>query len=177
MSTTQFKIIDQLFLKIGHFTSLLSILLVFMVLFDVVARYLFLASAAWLTELEWHVFALMFLFGAIYTLQYDDHVRVDVWYTKMSPRKRLWVNLLGTIIFLIPWCLIIIYTSYHYALHSYVMDEKSADPGGLPYRYVIKFSLTLSFVLLLLYAILFAMKCAARIHNPDIEIFISGNHN
>lgn len=172
MTSTRIKQIDHFFLKFGEFASLFSIVLVFMILADVVARYLFSSSAAWLTELEWHVFALIFLFGTIYTLQFDDHVRVDVWYTRMSAKSQLWVNLLGTILFLIPWCLIIIYTSYQYALHSYQMNEVSADPGGLPYRYIIKFALTLSFVLLLLYAMFFALKCVLKLKNPAIELFI-----
>ena len=172
MTATQFKQIDRWFLKVGESASLFSILLVFMILLDVVARYLFATSAAWLTELEWHVFSIIFLFGTIYTLQYDDHVRVDVWYTKMSIRKQLWVNLIGTIVFLIPWCMVILYTSYHYAHHSWEMNEVSADPGGLAYRYVIKFAITASFGLLLLYAVFYAMKCWARLSNPDIEMFI-----
>lgn len=172
MTATQFKQIDRWFLKVGEFASLFSIVLVFMILLDVVARYLFSTSAAWLTELEWHVFSIIFLFGTIYTLQYDDHVRVDVWYTKMSVRQQLWVNLIGTLLFLIPWCIVILYTSFHYAHHSWEMNEMSADPGGLAYRYVIKFAITVSFGLLLLYAIFYALKCIARLSNPDIELFI-----
>lgn len=172
MTASQFKQIDRLFLNIGEYASLFTIALVMMILIDVVARYMFATSAAWLTELEWHIFSLIFLFGTIYTLQYDDHVRVDVWYSEMSLRKQLWVNLIGTFVFLIPWCLIIIYTSYQYAYHSYVMDEVSADPGGLAYRYIIKFAITLAFFFQLLYAIFFAIKCGARLSDPDIEVFI-----
>src|SRR5690606_658961 len=131
MIIARFQQIDRFFLKIGEYTSLLSIVLVFIILVDVIARYFFFSSSAWLTELEWHVFSLIFLFGAIYTLQYDDHVRVDVWYNTMSLRMQLWINLMGTIVFLIPWCLIVIFTSIKYANHSYEMSEISADPGGL----------------------------------------------
>lgn len=172
MTATQFKQIDRWFLKVGEFASLFSIVLVFMILLDVVARYLFSTSAAWFTELEWHVFSIIFLYGTIYTLQYDDHVRVDVWYTKMSVRQQLWVNLIGTILFLLPWCIVIMYTSFHYAHHSWIMNETSPDPGGLAYRYVIKFAITGSFGLLLVYGIFYAMKCGARLSNPEIELYI-----
>jgi len=177
MTTSRFEQIDRFFLGIGKFSSLLNIVLVFMILFDVIARYFFFTSSAWLTELEWHIFSLIFLFGVIYTFQYDDHVRVDVWYNNMSLRMQLWVNLLGTIFFLIPWCLIIIFTSFKYASHSYEMSEISADPGGLAYRYVIKYAITLSFLLLLVYGIFFALKCAARLKNPEIELFIKKDRN
>ncbi len=173
MTIPRFQQIDRFFLKIGEYTSLLSIVLVFIILFDVIARYFFFSSSAWLTELEWHIFSLIFLFGVIYTFQYDDHVRVDVWYSTMSLRKQLWINLIGTILFLIPWCLIIIFTSIKYANHSYEMSEISADPGGLGYRYIIKYAISASFILLLIYGIFFAVKCAVRLRHPEVELFIN----
>lgn len=175
MNSSLYQRIDRIFLRIGKYASLLNIVLVFMILVDVVARYFFFTSSAWLTELEWHIFALIFLFGVVYTLQYDAHVRVDVWYANMPLKMQLWINLLGTLLFLIPWCLIIITTSLKYAHHSFEMNEVSADPGGLPYRYVIKYMLTLSFSFLLLYSIFFAIKCGARLSNPKVEVFLK-NH-
>ena len=175
MTATQFKRIDRWFLNLGKVTSIFSIFLVLIILIDVVLRYLFSSSSAWLTELEWHVFSLIFLFGVVYTLQYDDHVRVDVWYTKMSEKQKLWVNLVGTIVFLIPWCLILLYTSYKYALHSWEMNEVSADPGGLGHRYIIKFAITVSYGMLFLYSVFFAIKCGKRLSNSDIDLFIKKN--
>lgn len=171
MSFIFYQKIDRIFLRIGEYVSLLNIVLVIMILFDVIARYFFYTSEPWLTELEWHVFSIIFLFGAVYTLQYDDHVRVDVWYNGMSFKKQLWINLIGTLVFLLPWCFIVIYTSFKYASHSLIMNEMSADPGGLPYRFIIKYAITLSFVLLFLYGVFFAMKCGARLFNPRIVVF------
>ena len=172
MTAAQFKQTDRLFLRIGEITSYCTTILVFIILMDVIARYLFDQSAAWLTELEWHIFSLIFLYGTIYTLQYDDHVRVDIWYAKMPLKKQLWINLIGTLVFLVPWCLIVITTSFQYASHSWAMNEVSADPGGLAYRYIIKFAMTASFLLLLVYGLFFALKCAMRLSNPEIELFI-----
>lgn len=169
--------IDQLFVKIGEYVSLLNILLVVLILVDVVARYLFFSSSAWLNELEWHVFSMIFLFGVVYTLQYDDHVRVDVWYSNRSPIQQLWINLLGTVVFLIPWCVIVLLTSLKYAHHSFEMNEMSADPGGLPYRYIIKYMMALSFGLLLVYSLLFAVKCGVRLTNPEVEVFLKKHGN
>ncbi len=142
-------------------------MLVLLIFIDVVLRYLFSQTSAWVIELEWHLFALIFLLGAAYTLKKDQHVRVDVFYTHFSPRKKAWVNLLGTILFLIPWCLIVIYTSYHYADNSFAVKEISADPGGLPARYLIKFSITIGFVLLLLQALALCLKSIAVIVKKD----------
>ena len=138
---------------LGRMASWLTFVLVLLVCFDVTVRYLFNDTQAWIMELEWHLFALIFLLGAGYTLKHDHHVRVDLFYTKFSKRDKAWVNLIGAILFLIPWCLIIITFSFHYANTSFQIGEGSPDPGGLPARYLIKFAITFGIGLLLLQAI------------------------
>lgn len=117
-------------------------------------RYLFSNSAAWVGELEWHLFAIIFLLGAGYTFKHDQHVRVDLFYQNFSKKRKAWVNLVGTIIFLIPWCVMIILTSFRYTRTSFEYLERSQDPGGLPARYIIKGMITLGFFLLLWQALL-----------------------
>lgn len=104
-------------------------------------------------ELEWHLFSIIFLFAAGYTLQKNKHVRVDLFYEKFSDKQRAWINLSGTILFLIPWCLVIIYFSSIYALNSWTIGETSPDPGGLPARYLIKFCIPIGIFLLMLQGI------------------------
>ena len=106
-----------------------------------------------MTELEWHLFALIFLLGAGFAFKHDKHVRVDLFYANYSPKDKALTNLLGNLILLIPWCIFIIYFSFGYAQTSFLENETSPDPGGLPARYVIKFSITIGFILLLLQAI------------------------
>lgn len=143
-------LIDQINEWVGRVVSWLTTLLVVLVCFDVITRYFFSDTAAWIMELEWHLFALIFLFGAGYAFKHDKHVRVDLFYAKFSPKDRALVNINGTLLFLIPWCLIIIYWSYEYALISYNVGETSPDPGGLPARYIIKFCVSIGVVFLLL---------------------------
>lgn len=143
-------LIDQINEWVGRVVSWLTTLLVVLVCFDVITRYFFSDTAAWIMELEWHLFALIFLFGAGYAFKHDKHVRVDLFYAKFSPKDRALVNINGTLLFLIPWCLIIIYWSYEYALISYNVGEISPDPGGLPARYIIKFCVSIGVVFLLL---------------------------
>jgi len=81
-------------------------------------------------ELEWHIFALIFLLAAGFTLKHDKHVRVDLFYEKMNKKDKAWINVLGILLFLIPWCVLIIKTSFHYAYSSFEMGETSPDPGG-----------------------------------------------
>lgn len=145
--------IDQFTKWVGERIIWISTILVVLIFADVLMRYLFSTSKAWITDLEWHLFAMLFLLGSAYTLKVDQHVRVDVFYAKFSKRKQGIINGLGVIIFLIPWCLIVIYTSFHYAEHSFAVNERSAEPGGLPARFIIKGMITIGFVLLLLQGI------------------------
>ena len=150
---TIIQIINNLNKKIGFFASCFSGLLVIVVLYDIVRRYFFKLSTPWIVELEWHMFSIMFLLGAAYTFQMDRHVRVDLFYSPLSKREKARINLLGNLLFLLPWCLFVIKYSFHYAWDSYQIGEGSPDPGGLPYRYIIKFCIVLGFVLLALQAI------------------------
>ena len=138
---------------VGRGVSWLTTVLVILTCFDVITRYLFSDTSAWIMELEWHIFAFIFLLGAGYAFRHDRHVRVDLFYADFSPRDQALVNLFGGILFLLPWSILVIYASDDYALISYKIGETSPDPGGLPARYVIKFGITLGAFLLMLQGI------------------------
>lgn len=138
---------------VGRSVAWLTAALVLIMCTDVTLRYLLNNTKAWIIELEWHLFALIFLLGAGYAFKHDRHVRVDLFYDRFSKRDQAWINLIGAVIFLIPWCAILIYFTFQYAHTSYLTGEGSPDPGGLPARYLIKFSVTVGLVLLLLQAI------------------------
>lgn len=142
--------IDTLNEWAGKGVSWLTTVLVVLVCFDVITRYLFSDTKAWIMELEWHLFSLIFLIGAGYAFKHDRHVRVDLFYTRFTPRDRALVNLIGGLLFLVPWCILIIMVSYDYARVSFLLGETSPDPGGLPARYVIKYAITAGVFLLLL---------------------------
>ncbi|RMG23017.1 MAG: TRAP transporter small permease subunit [Bacteroidetes bacterium] len=157
------RYIDKLIEYLGKGTSWLAGLLVVLVCYNVMMRYVFNSSKIYLTELEWHIFAAMFLLGAAYALQHEKHVRVDVFYSRFSPKTKAWVNLLGTLLFLIPFCLMVIVTSFRFARNSFLMREGSPDPAGLPALYVIKFTITLGFFFLLLQAISLLLKSGMQL--------------
>ena len=100
-------------------------------------------------ELQWYLFSVVFLLGAAYTLKANAHVRVDVFYNRLSPRHRAWVNLLGALLFLVPFCVLMLWTSWPVVVDSIVRLEGSPDPGGLP-RYPLLAMIPAAFVLLLL---------------------------
>lgn len=102
-----------------------------------------------LIEAQWYLFSIIFLLGAAYTLKHNGHVRVDVFYSNFFARRKTQVNLVGTALFLIPFCVIIILASWPWIVNSWRILEVSNDPGGLP-RYPIKSMIIVGFGLLLL---------------------------
>ncbi len=135
---------------VGRMVSWVTLLLVVVVFVDVVMRYLFKTSFVFTQELEWHLFAFIFLIGAGYTLLHDGHVRVDIIYQRLGVKGRAWINLIGVIFFLIPGCYLVISTSWHFVGNSFSMLEGSPDPGGIPYRFIVKGTMTVGYVLLML---------------------------
>ena len=151
-------LLEKIIKKIGDTCSWLSFILVILISLDVFLRYVFNFSSASLYELEWHIFALIFMIGSSLTLQKDEHVRVDVFYNKFSDKGKNIINLIGNIIFLLPFSLVIFYTSIPFVEDSFRILESSPDPGGLPFRFFIKAIIPISFLLLALQGILNVYK-------------------
>ncbi len=124
---------------------------------NVVGRYLGrligrnLSSNAYI-EAQWYIFDLIFFFAAAYTLKHNEHVRVDVFYSKWNPRRKAIIEIFGTLFFLIAFCILIIIFSWETILNSWSILENSPDPDGLP-RYPIKTTIIISFALLILQGI------------------------
>ncbi len=102
----------------------------------VVMRYVFDAGLIWVQESVIWMHAAVFMLGAAYTLRDEEHVRVDVFYRKMSPRRRAWVDLVGVAIFLFPLCLFLAWNSFDFVTQSWRIREMSRESGGLPYPFV-----------------------------------------
>ena len=147
---TVVRYIDRLNGWVGRGVAWATLGLVLVVFVDVVMRYLFNTSFVFTQELEWHIFGFIFLIGAGYTLLKDGHVRVDIIYQRLGPKGRAWVNFCGVILFLIPGCIMVIATSWNFTMNSFAILEGSPDPGGIPFRFVLKGCIPAGFTLLLL---------------------------
>jgi len=134
---------------VGNLCSLLMILMILNVFYDVVMRYFFNDVSIAMQELEWHLFAAMFMFGIGYTLKEDGHVRVDVFYDHFSKRNKVLVNLVGSIFFALPITVLILYYGWGYTYEAYQMGEGSADPGGLPHRWIVRSIIPISSIYLI----------------------------
>ena len=136
----------------GKAVAWLVLAMVLLVTYDVSMRYFFSSGSIALQEMEWHLFAGIFLLGAAYTFLHDDHVRLDLIYQSrfMNDYRRAWVNFLGGIVMLAPFCVLIIYCAWPFVSLSFSSMEGSPDPGGLSNRWILKASIPLAFILLLL---------------------------
>ena len=143
------KVLSKIIDGIGNLCSILMLLMIANVFFDVIMRYFFNDVSIGMQELEWHLFAAMFMFGIAYTLKEDAHVRVDIFYDVMSAKKKAVINIVGSLFFALPITLIIFYYGYSYAFDAYSMGEGSADPGGLPYRWIVRSVIPLSSLFLM----------------------------
>ncbi len=128
--------IDRVSIITGRAVSWLTLAMVLLTFVIVVLRYVFDIGLIWLQETLTWFHAVVFMLGAAYTLQQEEHVRVDIFYRNMSERRRAWVNLLGVIFFIFPMCAFFAWTSWGYVISSWSIGEVSINAGGLPYPFV-----------------------------------------
>jgi len=129
-------VLDRISVVSGRITSWLTLLMVLVTVVIVVMRYVLDAGAVWLQESVVWMHAVVFMVGAAYTLQQDEHVRVDIFYRDMSARRRAWIDVLGTLLFLLPLCLVLGYQAWDFVAVSWQLGESSREPGGMPYPFV-----------------------------------------
>ena len=163
------NLIDTLNKYVGKIVSWATLLMVLVVFIDVVMRYAFKKSFVFTQELEWHIFAFVFLIGAGFTLLNDGHVRVDVIYQGLTPKGKAWVNFIGVLLFLLPGCFMIITTSFNFVYNSWSVLECSPDPGGIPYRFIVKSFIPIGFILIMLQGISLGIKSFGVIIGKEIK--------
>lgn len=152
------KFYDKLADFVGFICMFVMVLLIADVFFNVTGRYFFKYGNVAMQELEWHFFAVIILLGLSYVLKEDAHVRVDAFYEKFSPKAKAIINMVCTILFIIPISFLIAYLSFDYVLEAYNSGERSADPGGLTDRWIIKAFIPFSFWLLIFFSIGYFVK-------------------
>ena len=144
--------IERLIGALGRATSWLALGIVALMATNVLLRYLFNIGSVWSQELEWHLLSPLILFGISYALLDGEHVRVDVLYAGFSPCNKLRVDLISALLCILISAAII-WLSLQYVQQSWAIDEKSADPGGLTHRWLLKALIPLGFGVLILQSI------------------------
>jgi len=165
--------VDRLNEWIGRLCGWLVLAMVLIGAYNAVVRYLGrytggnLSSNAYI-ELQWYLFSLVFLLGAAYTLRHGSHVRVDLLYGRLGERGKAWIDLVGTVVLLLPFTAFTLWTSWPAVRNSWAVREVSPDPGGLP-RYPLKAVIPLAFALLILQGISELIKRIAFLRGQRAE--------
>ncbi|WP_306118190.1 MULTISPECIES: TRAP transporter small permease subunit [unclassified Roseitalea] len=154
---------------VGRAGALVMPLLIVVVVVNVALRYGFGLGLIELEELQWHLNAITVMLCLAYALKHDAHVRVDILHSALSPRQKSWVNLIGAVTLLIPFCIGIAWFAWGNAAYSWRIGEGSPMPSGLPARYLVKFLMFGGFVLLLAQAVAMAGRSLLVIIGAETE--------
>ena len=133
-----FELINKTNIILGKFFSWSLLIMVILTFVIVILRYLFNLGFIWMQELVRYLYASVFMLCAAYTLANDEHVRVDIFYSKLESKHKMIINVIGSLIFLIPVCLCILYYSYTYVINSWAQLEGSLEERGLHAVYILK---------------------------------------
>jgi TRAP-type mannitol/chloroaromatic compound transport system permease small subunit len=155
---------------LGRAVSWLTLLLTLLAFGIVVLRYGFNLGWIWLQESVTYLHALVFMVAAAWALQTDDHVRVDIFYRGRSERYRNWVDLVGTLVLLLPFCLFLLLIGWDYVAASWANREASREAGGLPLVWLLKSLILVLPALLLLQSWCTARRCVAALRSPPARL-------
>ncbi len=156
------RLIDGLSELLGRLATVLTFLACMISAGNAFSRYLFGYGSNALIEVQWYLFSAIFLLAAGYALKHNEHVRVDILYGRLSARTRLWIDLLGGLFFLLPFCVVMIWLGGEFFALSYRSGETSNDYGGL-LRWPVKLLLPLGFAFLLLQGVSEIVKRVAAL--------------
>jgi TRAP-type mannitol/chloroaromatic compound transport system permease small subunit len=137
----------------GRIAAWAAVAMVAVIIFDVITRRFFVLASTQLQDLEWHLHAVLFLMTLGYAYVRGEHVRTDVLHSRFSPRAKAWVELIGILVLLFPFCLVVLWYGGNFVSRSFLTGESSPSQTGLPYRWIVKSFLLAGFGCLLLAAI------------------------
>jgi TRAP-type mannitol/chloroaromatic compound transport system permease small subunit len=147
------KIIDDTLKYLSFFVALILALLVILIVYDATSRYMFSSGSTAMQELEWHFFDIVILLSIAFALKNDAHVRVDIFYAHFRKKVQIIIDILSIILFILPLSFLIIYVGVGFVELSFIQHEASSDPGGLPFRWIVKSLMPLAFFMLSLQAL------------------------
>lgn len=158
--------LDRVITKVGKIAAWAGLILIMITVFDVVTRRFFVLGSTKLQELEWHFHTILFAFCLGFAYLKDAHVRIDLLRENLSERTRWWIELAGCLLFLIPYCALVIYFSIEYTYKSFATNEVSASATGLTHRWIIKSAIPLGFIFLALSGIAVVLRKIVELFGP-----------
>ena len=142
------KALNFIVISSGKFSSFLILFLITLVSVSVILRYIFSIGFIWLQDLYIWVHAIFILLGLAYTLNADEHVRIDLLYRSFKEKIKKKINFFGALFFGLPVSYILIFNGYNYFYRSFLLNESSKETGGLPHIFLLKFFIFLIGILL-----------------------------
>lgn len=166
--------VDRSIQKIGSWVSWLWVVLMLVICLNVFMKNVLGQGSVRFEEIQWHIYSLVFLLGLSYTLTYDDHVRVDLLYDTFSARRKAQVELLGIVVFLLPFLTILLYYTVPFVVQAVMDGERSSSPAGLSHYWIIKSALIVGLVLLIAAALARLHRCIAFLRQGDAGVAQNG---
>ncbi len=160
------EFLDKFVIWVGRAGAWMTIPLMIVIVFDVITRRFFVLGSTKLQEGEWHLHAILFLLCIGFTYIKDAHVRIDLVRERLSVTAQRWIELLGCLLFLIPYCLIVFWFALTFVESSWNVGEASDSATGLPYRWAIKAFLPFGFFVMLLAGITVALRKFIELFGP-----------
>ena len=139
--------------RIGTLAAWLWVVLLVVIVINVIMRYAFSMGRIEFEELQWHLYAAGFLIALSFSVKTDSHIRVDVVRARLSARMQAWIEFYGIMLLLLPFVAMVLIYAAPFVINSFLDNEVSASPGGLPFRWLIKSMLLIGFGLLLVAAL------------------------
>ncbi|NIA70206.1 TRAP transporter small permease subunit [Pelagibius litoralis] len=159
--------LDRVITKVGKIAAWAGLALIVVTVFDVVTRRFFVLGSTKLQELEWHFHTILFAFCLGFAYLKDAHVRIDLLRENLSERTRWWIELAGCLLFLIPYCALVIYFAVDYTHKSFATSEVSASATGLTHRWIIKSVIPLGFIFLALSGVAVVLRKIVELFGPE----------
>jgi TRAP-type mannitol/chloroaromatic compound transport system permease small subunit len=159
--------LDAFIDRVGWLAAGLTLAMVLLISGNTLMRYFFNTSAVWAQELEWHLLAMVALWGIAYMQLRGDPVRVDMFYQHYSARTKLWIEWGVALFVMLPFAIFLCVLGWRFAAHSYALAEVSPDPGGLPMRWLVKSLVVSGYALLAIVALSTVIRTSLRLLKPE----------
>lgn len=159
--------LDRVIIKIGKVAAWAGLALILVTIFDVVTRRFLVLGSTKLQEAEWHFHVILFAFCLGYAYLKDAHVRIDLVREKLSERTQWWIEVAGCLLFLLPYCAMVVYYGINFTERSFTTSEVSASATGLSYRWAIKSAIPIGFTILGLAGIAVLLRKIVELFGPE----------
>ncbi len=150
--------LNRVICYVGRAATWMALALMIVIIFDVVSRRFFVLGSTKLQELEWHLHTVLFIFCLGYAFLANTHVRIDLFRSRISKKLQSWIELIGCLCFVVPYCGILLYNGIGFAVESYVSNEVSSAGTGLSDRWIVKSALAAGLGMLMLAGISVALR-------------------